>query len=63
MLLQFRVMPIRAIQTYAGITQVSLDTMQHLQYPPLAYGRPWGCLDSGLIVPSYSLASENKARS
>ena len=60
---RFRVMPIWAIETYAGTTQANLDTLQHPHYPLLAQGRPWGCPDSGLLVPSYSLASGIKARS
>ena len=63
MLPQFRVMPIQAIETYAGTTQANLDTLQHLLNPPLTHGRPWGCPDSGLLVPSYSQASGIKARS
>ena len=57
MLPQYRVMPIWAIATCDGTTQVNLDTLQHLQFSPLAYGRPWGCPDSGLLGPPYTQAS------
>ena len=63
MLPQFRVMPVWAIETYDGTTQANLDTPQHLLNPPLALGQPWGCPDSGLLVPPHLQASVIKARS